>query len=138
MPHNYSGYVVHIQALPLAEVALEMGAGRKRKTDILDMAAGVELLVKRGEHIEQGQPWLRVHHDGRLQQVCADGRQGKRDCGCEPDRRNNWKKPGQQSTTLTSFLSIPKSDLAVLDGALVVTDAPPPKASRILEIIRPE
>jgi hypothetical protein len=28
----------------LAEIALEMGAGRKLKTDVLDMAAGVELL----------------------------------------------------------------------------------------------
>lgn len=61
--------MAHIEALPLAEIALEMGAGRKLKTDVLDMAAGVELLVKRGDKVEKGQPWLRLHHNNRVPEV---------------------------------------------------------------------
>ena len=67
--YSPSGYVAHIEALPLAEIALEMGAGRKLKTDVLDMAAGVELLVKRGDKVEKGQPWLRLHHNNRVPEV---------------------------------------------------------------------
>lgn len=79
-----SGYISEINALALAEVALELGAGRKRKDDVLDLSAGVELLVARGSRVEIGQTWAKLHHDGRLHDVSGRlDQKKKRDSNCE-------------------------------------------------------
>ena len=55
------GYVSRLHALPIARAALELGAGRKRKTDSIDYAAGVELLRKTGDPVQRGEPVARLH-----------------------------------------------------------------------------
>ena len=55
------GYVSCLHALPIARAALELGAGRKRKTDSIDYAAGVELLRKTGDPVQRGEPVARLH-----------------------------------------------------------------------------
>ncbi|MBR58710.1 MAG: thymidine phosphorylase [Myxococcales bacterium] len=56
------GYLHSIDSLNLAWVALDLGAGRKQKTDTVDPAVGVEVLSARGEPLVKGQPLFRVHH----------------------------------------------------------------------------
>eukprot|EP00007_Cunea_sp_BSH-02190019_P007585 CAMPEP_0174236234 /NCGR_PEP_ID=MMETSP0417-20130205/5426_1 /TAXON_ID=242541 /ORGANISM="Mayorella sp, Strain BSH-02190019" /LENGTH=480 /DNA_ID=CAMNT_0015314845 /DNA_START=40 /DNA_END=1478 /DNA_ORIENTATION=+ len=61
-----AGYVADLDALRIAKVALELGAGRKRKEDQVDFAVGVLLRVQVGQRIEAEQPWIDVHHQGNL------------------------------------------------------------------------
>lgn len=60
------GYVVGLEALEVGLAAMELGAGRATKDDVIDMAVGVELLAKRGDKVKKGAPLARLHHrDGR-------------------------------------------------------------------------
>lgn len=56
-----AGYVARLDALRVAEVALSLGAGRRRKEDAVDPAVGVVLAKKVGDAVERGEPWARVH-----------------------------------------------------------------------------
>eukprot|EP00043_Microstomoeca_roanoka_P004477 m.49898 g.49898 ORF g.49898 m.49898 type:complete len:446 (-) comp12511_c0_seq1:390-1727(-) len=58
-----SGYVKHIKSMPLAIAARNLGAGRKKQDDILDLAAGLQLHVARGDHVAAGDAWITIHHD---------------------------------------------------------------------------
>jgi pyrimidine-nucleoside phosphorylase len=58
------GYVTRIKPRAVAMAALEVGAGRRRKEDRIDPAAGVELLVARGDAVEKGAPLATLHHGG--------------------------------------------------------------------------
>ncbi|NXH13542.1 TYPH phosphorylase, partial [Bucco capensis] len=60
------GWVQQIEALPLAHTLHALGAGRARAGDPINPRVGVELLVTVGQHLREGEPWLRVHHDGGL------------------------------------------------------------------------
>lgn len=55
------GYVARFGARGIGRAALALGAGRERKGDAIDYAAGVEVLVKVGDEIERGQPIARLH-----------------------------------------------------------------------------
>ncbi|XP_066110711.1 thymidine phosphorylase isoform X2 [Saccopteryx bilineata] len=57
------GTVEQIQALPLARVLHELGAGRNRAGEPLRLGVGAELLVGVGQRLSRGTPWLRVHLD---------------------------------------------------------------------------
>eukprot|EP01147_Barroeca_monosierra_P003296 gene3296-5986_t len=57
-----SGYVSHIKAMPLAIAAGNLGAGRKKQTDLLDLSCGIQLLVSRGDKIRAGEAWAVIHH----------------------------------------------------------------------------
>ncbi len=50
------GYVASFGALGIARAALALGAGRQQKDDQVDPGAGVEVLVRVGDRIEEGQP----------------------------------------------------------------------------------
>ncbi|PAU93405.1 thymidine phosphorylase [Aliifodinibius salipaludis] len=50
-----SGYITEIDAYSIGMASLELGAGRKRKDDIIDPAAGIELHHKIGSKVEKGQ-----------------------------------------------------------------------------------
>jgi thymidine phosphorylase len=54
------GYVARFHALGIGRAALALGAGRERKGDEIDPGAGVELLAKAGDRVEEGEPvaWL--------------------------------------------------------------------------------
>jgi thymidine phosphorylase len=55
-----AGYVVRFGALGVGRAAVLLGAGREKKGDKLDPGAGVEVLVKAGDEVEENQPvaWL--------------------------------------------------------------------------------
>ena len=57
------GFVRRIRPRTVALAALEVGAGRRRKEDGIDPAAGVELLVARGDSVEAGAPLAVIHHN---------------------------------------------------------------------------
>jgi thymidine phosphorylase len=48
-------------AYPVGVAAWRLGAGRARKEDTVDPAAGVRLLVDIGEPVQAGQPLLELH-----------------------------------------------------------------------------
>ncbi|XP_074128068.1 thymidine phosphorylase isoform X1 [Sminthopsis crassicaudata] len=58
------GTVEKIQALPLAQVLHELGAGRTRAGEPLRHDVGLELLVSVGQRVSAGTAWIRVHHQG--------------------------------------------------------------------------
>ncbi|KFV71269.1 Thymidine phosphorylase, partial [Dryobates pubescens] len=60
------GWVQQIEALPLAHVLHRLGAGRERAGDPINHRVGAELLATAGQRLEEGEAWLRVHHDGGL------------------------------------------------------------------------
>ncbi|KAM6292763.1 LOW QUALITY PROTEIN: thymidine phosphorylase [Porphyrio hochstetteri] len=66
LPAPSGGWVQQVEALPLAQVLHKLGAGRSRAGDPINPRVGAELLVGVGQHLQEGEPWLRVHHDGGL------------------------------------------------------------------------
>lgn len=63
------GYVSRLHALPIARAALELGAGRKQKTDVIDHAAGIELLRKTGDAVQRGEPVARLHGERNVEKA---------------------------------------------------------------------
>jgi thymidine phosphorylase len=55
------GILVEQQALPFGIAAWRLGAGRARKEDPVDHAAGIDLHVKPGEAVATGQPLFTMH-----------------------------------------------------------------------------
>ena len=68
LPAPRSGYVTECDALKIGVAAMRLGAGRERKEDEIDPAAGITLVAKLGEHVEEGQPLARMSYndEGRL------------------------------------------------------------------------
>ncbi|MDW8051979.1 MAG: thymidine phosphorylase [Armatimonadota bacterium] len=68
-----AGYVAEIDPRRVAEVCLQMGAGRQRKEDHIDHAVGVEVLKSVGEAVQRGEPVFRVHArtEAQLEQARA-------------------------------------------------------------------
>jgi thymidine phosphorylase len=60
-----SGYLSRLDARSVGVAAWRLGAGRARKEDSVDHAAGVMCLVKPGEQVEKGQPVLELHTSDR-------------------------------------------------------------------------
>ena len=58
-----SGFVGMIDSMTLAEVARKHGAGRFSLDDKIIPEIGFEVLVERGEEINQGDEWLLFHHN---------------------------------------------------------------------------
>jgi pyrimidine-nucleoside phosphorylase len=52
-----AGYVAAIDALTVGDAARALGAGRERKGDAVDAAAGVRLVAKVGAHVDAHMPW---------------------------------------------------------------------------------
>jgi thymidine phosphorylase len=55
------GFVVAMPARPIAVAAWRLGAGRARKEDPVDLAAGVEIHRKPGDRVIAGEPVLTLH-----------------------------------------------------------------------------
>lgn len=55
------GYVARFGASSIGRAALALGAGREKKGDEIDPGAGVEVLVKVGDRIEEGEPVARLY-----------------------------------------------------------------------------
>jgi thymidine phosphorylase len=56
-----SGYVAQLHARGIGRAALALGAGRERKGDEIDPGAGVEMLVKVGDSVGEGEPVARLY-----------------------------------------------------------------------------
>ncbi|NMB25586.1 MAG: pyrimidine-nucleoside phosphorylase [Firmicutes bacterium] len=56
-----TGYIEDIHARTVGLIAMGLGAGRQRLEDEIDLAAGVELLVKVGDAVQKGDIIARVH-----------------------------------------------------------------------------
>jgi thymidine phosphorylase len=56
-----AGHVARFGALGVGRAAVLLGAGREKKGDKIDPGAGVEVLVKAGDKIEQNQPVARLY-----------------------------------------------------------------------------
>jgi pyrimidine-nucleoside phosphorylase len=65
-----SGYLEVIDAERIGRVAGLLGAGRQRKGDPIDPAAGLLLRAKVGDHVAQGDPLIEAH---ARSQAAADG-----------------------------------------------------------------
>jgi pyrimidine-nucleoside phosphorylase len=60
-----AGAVAAIGAEAVGVAALALGAGRARKEDEIDPAAGIELLCRVGDRVEEGQPLAVLHYNDR-------------------------------------------------------------------------
>jgi pyrimidine-nucleoside phosphorylase len=58
-PRN--GYLTQVQARSVGEAAVELGAGRAKKSDPVDHAVGFVIHHKVGDKIEKGQPLFTIH-----------------------------------------------------------------------------
>jgi pyrimidine-nucleoside phosphorylase len=56
-----SGYLSGIHARQVGETAVELGAGRARKGDVIDPAVGIIIHQKVGNKIHQGDPLFTIH-----------------------------------------------------------------------------
>lgn len=63
-----SGWVTEIDTSGIGKAALILGAGRSKKGEGVDLAVGLEVLVKPGDRVEIGQP-LAIIHGNAAQQV---------------------------------------------------------------------
>ncbi|MFF5991486.1 thymidine phosphorylase [Prauserella flavalba] len=58
-----SGVLARLDAYAVGVAAWRLGAGRARKEDPVQLAAGVRCLAKPGDRVERGQPLLELHTD---------------------------------------------------------------------------
>ena len=65
------GFVASIDAQKVGQAAFELGAGRAQATDAIDPAAGVRLLVKRGDGVSAGQPLAQLYAPTRPERLPA-------------------------------------------------------------------
>jgi pyrimidine-nucleoside phosphorylase len=49
-----SGYLTQVHAQQIGETAVELGAGRMKKTDLIDLSVGILVKVKVGDFVEKG------------------------------------------------------------------------------------
>jgi pyrimidine-nucleoside phosphorylase len=56
-----SGWITECDALELGLTSVELGAGRTRADQKIDPAVGIELLAKRGDQVEMGEPLCLLH-----------------------------------------------------------------------------
>ncbi len=64
-----SGYVASFGASGIGNAALVLGAGRRRKGDRIDPGSGIEILVKPGDPLRQGQPLARLYGEREPEQA---------------------------------------------------------------------
>ncbi|HSK69986.1 MAG TPA: thymidine phosphorylase [Candidatus Limnocylindria bacterium] len=62
VPAPKSGYVARMDAERMGLAARELGAGRVRKEDAIDPAAGFVLMKRIGDRVEEGEPFAVLHH----------------------------------------------------------------------------
>jgi len=56
----WGGYVTAIDTERLGYVIINLGGGRKKLGDVLDLSVGLEMLVRLGDAVDAGQPLVRV------------------------------------------------------------------------------
>ncbi|HEX8968804.1 MAG TPA: pyrimidine-nucleoside phosphorylase, partial [Chloroflexota bacterium] len=66
------GYLARLDALTIAHACALLGAGRQRKGDPIDLAAGVVVSAKVGDRVRQGQTLLVAHANDEGQLAAAE------------------------------------------------------------------
>ncbi len=68
------GWIAEVHARRVGEIAVELGAGRAKKTDPVDPAVGIMVHVKVGNAVKKGQPLFTVHanHETLLKKASED------------------------------------------------------------------
>lgn len=61
IPAPRSGYLTMINARKVGEAAVDLGAGRAKKTEKIDLAVGFEILHRVGDRMEGGEKLFTVH-----------------------------------------------------------------------------
>jgi pyrimidine-nucleoside phosphorylase len=56
-----SGFVTHVDARMVGIAAVLLGGGRMTVDDVIDPAVGFEVLCRVGQHVERGEPLVRIH-----------------------------------------------------------------------------
>lgn len=56
-----SGWVARLRAQTVGQTVLDLGGGRKRKDDAIDLRVGVKVLAGVGAKVRQGEPLLEIH-----------------------------------------------------------------------------
>jgi len=79
-----SGYVQTIDAMALAEVARELGAGRFSMSDSINHGIGYVLQASRNQHVSSDQTWISIHHDLPLSSQHLSRIKGALEIGTEP------------------------------------------------------
>lgn len=60
-----AGYIAQIAADEIGMASFELGAGREKKGDPVDLAVGLWLDIKVGDYVEQGTPLVKIHANDR-------------------------------------------------------------------------
>lgn len=55
------GYIAEVNALDIGVAAFELGAGREKKGDPIDLAVGLKVHAKVGDSVKQGQPLVTIY-----------------------------------------------------------------------------
>lgn len=55
------GWIAAVDAEAIGRVVLQLGAGRRRREDSIDPAAGIDHLLQCGEQVTRGAPLMRLH-----------------------------------------------------------------------------
>lgn len=74
IPSPAQGWVSQVNAMVVGETAADLGAGRARKEDVIDLAVGILVHVKVGERVEKGQPWFTIHANDQARLASANVR----------------------------------------------------------------
>jgi len=83
-----SGTVVRLGAIRVGNAALQLGAGRHTKDDVIDHAVGIVCHAKRGDAVEAGETLAEVHaRDDESAQRAAESVRAAYELGDEPPRR---------------------------------------------------
>lgn len=69
--NGYSGFVSRVDARTVGQVAMDLGAGRRSKSDPIDPAVGIEVLTEIGKDIFPGKSIFRVHAKDKSQAQAA-------------------------------------------------------------------
>lgn len=60
------GYIANIHSMGLGIQAMKLGAGREKKEDPINYAVGLEMNVKKGDYVKEGDLLCTVYHDEPL------------------------------------------------------------------------
>ena len=69
-----AGWVGQVNARVVGETAVDLGAGRARKEDAIDLAVGILVHIKVGDKVEKGQPWFTIHANNEVKLAAASDR----------------------------------------------------------------
>jgi pyrimidine-nucleoside phosphorylase len=81
------GYIRSIKAMDLGTLAMELGAGRATKEDVINPAVGLVLNKKVGQHVERNDSLVSIHHDQPLTSKWLDELYSSFEITREPAKR---------------------------------------------------